>query len=105
VAYVYQVSFEISPERQGDLEVGGALERVLGFLRVMLPAEPGYTTARAIYSLDMPDRIRVLVESVWDHWEDLETHRQSALAEDKILREFADLTPEMLEVRTFREVD
>ena len=32
-------------------------------------------------------------------------HRRSSLAEDKILREFADLTPEMLEVRTFREVD
>lgn len=105
MAYVYQVSFDISPERQTELEVGSSLERVLGFLRVLLPAEPGYTTARAIYSLDFPDRIRVMVESVWDHWEDLETHRKSTLAEDKILREFADLLPEMLEIRTFREVD
>ena len=87
------------------MEVGSSLERVLGFLRVSLPAEPGYTTARAVYSLDLPDRIRVVVESVWDHWEDMETHRKSALAEDKILREFADLVPEMLEARTFREVD
>jgi hypothetical protein len=105
VAYVYQVSFDISPERQSELEVGSSLERVLGFLRVSLPAEPGYTTARAVYSLDLPGRIRVVVESVWDHWEDLHAHRQSSLAEDKILREFAHLTPEMLEVRTFREVD
>jgi hypothetical protein len=105
VAYVYQVSFDIAPERRDQLEVGSSLERVLGFLRVSLPAEPGYTTARAVYSLDLPDRIRVVVESVWDHWEDMETHRKSAMAEDKILREFADVLPEMLEIMTFREVD
>jgi hypothetical protein len=105
MAYVYQVSFDISPEHQSELEVGSSLERVLGFLRVILPSEPGYTTARAVYSLNLPDRTRVIVESVWDHWEDMETHRRSALAEDKILREFSLLTPEMLEIRTFREVD
>lgn len=105
MAYVYQVSFDIPPDRQDELEVGSSLERVLGFLRVILPAEPGYTTARAVYSLDMPGRIQIVVESVWDHWEDLHTHRQSTLAEDKILREFAYLTAEMLEIRTFREVD
>ncbi len=105
MAYVYQVSFDIPIDRQDELEVGSSLERVLGFLRVMLPAEPGYTTARAIYSLDLPERVRIVVESVWDHWEDLQTHRKSALAEDKILREFAYLAPEMLDIRTFREVD
>jgi hypothetical protein len=105
MAYVYQVSFDIAPEQQRQLEVGASLERVLGFLRALLPAEPGYMTARAVYSLDLPDRIRVVVESVWDHWEDLETHRKSGLAEDKILREFGHLLPDMLEVRTFREVD
>jgi hypothetical protein len=105
MAYVYQVSFDIPPERENELAVGSSLERVLGFLRVVLPAEPGFTTARAVYSLDLPDRIRIVVESVWDHWEDLQIHRSSELAEDKILREFAYLTPEMLEVRTFREVD
>jgi len=105
VAYVYQVSFDIPPDRQDELQVGSSLERVVSLLRVILPAEPGYTTARAVYSLDMPGRIRIVVESVWDHWEDLHLHQQSALAEDKILREFAYLTPEMLDVHTFREVD
>lgn len=105
MAYVYQVSFDISPEQKNELEIGASLERVLGLLRVLLPAEPGYTTARAVYSLEIPGRTRVVVESVWDHWEDLVTHRRSSLAEDKILREFADLAPEMLEVRAFREVD
>jgi hypothetical protein len=105
VAYIYQVSFDISPAEKSELEVGASLERVLGMLRVLLPAEPGYTTARAVYSLETPGRTRVVVESVWDHWEDLVTHRRSSLAEDKILREFADLALEMLEIRTFREVD
>jgi hypothetical protein len=105
VAYVYQVSFDLPLERQDQLQVGSSLERVLGFLRVSLPEEPGYTSARAAYSLDLPDRIRVVFESVWDHWEDLESHRRSARAEDKILFEFASLTREMLEVHTLREVD
>jgi hypothetical protein len=105
MAYVYQVSFGIAPQLKGELEVGASLERVLGMLRVMLPAEPGYTTSRAIYSLEDPQRIQVVVESVWDHWEDLANHRRSSLAEDKILREFADLTPDMLDIRAFREVD
>jgi hypothetical protein len=105
MAYVYQVSFGIAPQLKGELEVGASLERVLGMLRVMLPAEPGYTTSRAIYSLEDPQRIQVVVESVWDHWEDLVSHRQSSLAEDKILREFADLTPDMLDISAFREVD
>ena len=105
MAYVYQVSFDLPPERRADLEVGSSLERVLGFLRSVLPAEPGYTTTRAVYSLDLPDRVSVVVESVWDHWEDMETHRRSAMAEDKILREFGHLAPEMLRIRTFREVD
>ena len=105
MAYVYQVSFDISPTRQHELETGSSLERVLGYLRTVLPGEPGFTTARAVFSLDLPDRTRVLVESVWDHWEDLETHRKSALAEEKILREYSHLSPEMLEIRTFQEVD
>lgn len=105
MAYVYQVAFDIAPEQVNELEVGASLERVLGLMRVLLPAEPGYTTARAVYSLETPGPTRVVVESVWDHWEDLVIHRRSSLAEDKILREFAHLTPEMLEVRTFREID
>jgi hypothetical protein len=105
MAYVYQVGFDISPEHKSELEIGSSLERVLALMRVLLPAEPGYTTARAVYSLETPGPTRVVVESVWDHWEDLVIHRRSSLAEDKILREFADLTSEMLEVRTFREID
>ena len=41
MAYVYQVSFDIPPDRQDEIEVGASLERVLGFLRVILPSEPG----------------------------------------------------------------
>jgi hypothetical protein len=105
MAYVYQVSFDISPMRQFELETGSSLERVLGYLRTVLAGEPGFTTARAIFSLDLADRTLVVVESVWDHWEDMETHRKSTLAEDKILREYSHLDPEMLEIRTFQEVD
>jgi hypothetical protein len=105
VAYFYQVSFDIPPDREDELAVGSSLERVLGLLRAILPSEPGFTSVRAIYSLDLADRIKIVVQSVWDHWGDLEKHRLSSLAEDKILREFAYVTPDMLEIHTFREVD
>ena len=105
MAYIYQVSFDIRPDQMTELEIGASLERVIGYLRTLLPSEPGYISAQAISSLDDPDRTRVIVQSVWDYWNELEQHRQSSLAEDKVLSEFephvslADLT-----VRVYQEV-
>ena len=88
MAYVYQVSFDIRPEQMGQLEIGASLERVLAYLRALLPSEAGYITSRAMSSLDYPERTHVIVQSVWDSWEDLARHRRSSLAEDKVLSEF-----------------
>jgi heme-degrading monooxygenase HmoA len=106
MAYMYSVSFEIPSERMDELQTGAALERVLGYLRALLPSEPGFTTVRALRSTGPVGRISVLVESVWETWDDLVHHRQSSLAEDKVLEEFgphvelSDLT-----ARTYQEVD
>jgi hypothetical protein len=88
MAYLYQVSFDIRPAQMRELEIGASLERVLAYLRALLPGEAGYITSRAMSSLEDPDRTHVIVQSVWDRWEDLARHRQSSLAEDKVLREF-----------------
>jgi hypothetical protein len=106
MAYVYRVSFSIQPEIMDQLEVGSSLERVLGYLRALLPGEPGHMGTRALYAIGEGDQIEVVVESTWGNWQDLELHRRSLLAENKVLNEFEphvelhDLT-----ARVYGEVD
>jgi hypothetical protein len=105
MAYVYQVSFDIRPEQMSQLEIGASLERVLGYLRALLPSEVGSITSRVMSSLDYPDRTHVIVQSVWDSWEDLARHRGSSLAEDKVLSEFEPhVALEDLVVHAYEEV-
>ena len=105
MAYVYQVTFDIRLEQMNELEIGASLERILAYLRALLPGETGYITSRAMSSLNVPDRTHVIVQSVWDHWEDLARHRRSSLAEDKVLREFEPhVTLKDLTVHAYQEV-
>jgi hypothetical protein len=105
MAYVYQVSFDIRPDQMNQLQIGASLERVLGYLRSLLPNETGFMMARAMYSLDVPDTTHLVFESVWESWEDLESHRQSELAESKVLVEFEPhVSTEHLAAHTFEEV-
>jgi len=106
MAYVYQVSFDIRPDQMSELEIGASLERVLGYLRTLLPAETGFVTSRAIYSVDIPETTHLVFESVWERWGDLDDHRQSSLAEDKVLTEFKPhVALEDLSVHAYQEVD
>jgi hypothetical protein len=88
MAYIYQVGFDIRPDQMSELQIGASLERVLAYLRVLLPGEVGYITARAMYSVDVADRTHLVFESAWEGWDDLENHRRSSISEDKVLTEF-----------------
>jgi hypothetical protein len=88
MAYVYFVGFEVGRGQMGQLEIGAALERVLSYLRTLLPSEQGFTTVRAIRSVGTGNRVTIHVESEWDTWSDIVRHKESSLAEDKVLREF-----------------
>jgi hypothetical protein len=88
MAYIYQVGFDIRRDQAAELQVGASLEKALAYLCTLLPGEPGHINSRALSSLDIPDRTHVLFESTWETWEDVEAHRRSSLAEDKILTEF-----------------
>jgi hypothetical protein len=107
MAYIYSISFDIGPDKKDDLQIGASLERTLGYLRTLLPSEIGFITARAMYALD-PDEngeVDLIFQSVWDRWEDLRSHQESSLAEDKVLREFAPhVELEDLRVRIYEEV-
>jgi hypothetical protein len=105
MAYVYQVSFDIRPEQMSELHIGASLERALAYLRTLLPGQAGHITSRAFYSLDVPDRTHLIFQSIWEGWDDLEAHRGSSLAENKVLTEFQPhVTLEDLDVRVYEEV-
>ncbi|MFL7795172.1 MAG: hypothetical protein AB8I69_23735 [Anaerolineae bacterium] len=105
MAYIYQVGFDIRPDQMSELQVGASLERVLAYLRALLPGEVGYITARAMYSVDVPDRTHLIFESVWEGWDDLESHRRSSISEDKVLTEFKPhVELQDLTVRAYEEV-
>jgi hypothetical protein len=106
MAYIYHVSFDVRPEQASELQIGHSLERVLGYLRSLLPSQDGYISSRAMYSVDEPETTDLVVQSMWHEWSDLDKHRQSALAEDKVLTEFEPhVSLKDLVVRIYEEVD
>jgi len=105
MAYIYEVSFDIRNDQLTQLQIGAPLERVIGYLRSLLPSEPGYVTSRAMYSLDLPDSTNLVIESIWETWEDLENHKDSRLVEQKSLTEFGThINEDALKVRVYEEV-
>jgi hypothetical protein len=106
MAYIYQVTFDIRPDQMSELHIGNSLERVLGYLRSLLPSQDGYITSRAMFSVDAPEETSLVVQSTWQEWTDLENHRESALSEEKVLTEFRPhVSLKDLTVRVYEEVD
>jgi heme-degrading monooxygenase HmoA len=102
---MYQLHFSISPKDMDELELGAALERVVGYLKVLLPSVPGFVTARALFSVDSPERTDIVVQSLWETWDDLVRHRDSSLSEEKVLKEFErHLTIGDLTSRAYEEI-
>jgi heme-degrading monooxygenase HmoA len=105
MAYIFQVSFNIPKTDMSKLDIGGSIERTLGYLKTLLPSQPGFIDTRVLYSLDDEEKTYVVVVSEWNNWEDLENHRESSLSEDKVLEEFSPHTkPEDLIIRVYGEV-
>ncbi len=89
MSYIYRINFDIDSAEFGALSIGHELQRSVGYLRAILPNEPGYITSRAMYSLSNEEKTHIVFESVWDTWDDIELHRsQSMLNEEKLLHEF-----------------
>jgi hypothetical protein len=105
MAYIYQVRFDIDPDQMNQLEIGASLERVLAYLRALLPSQMGYISAQAMFSLNIPDRTQLIFQSIWETWDDIDAHRHSSLLEDKILVEFEPHVPlEDLTSQIYEEV-
>jgi len=105
MAFIYHVGFNIGPDQMNELQIGSSLERTVGYLKTLLPSEPGFVAARAMYSLDIEGKTHLIFETVWESWEDIEAHANSSLAEDKVLSEFQPhLRLEHLTVHKYGEV-
>ncbi len=88
MSYINQISFSIDKDEMSTLEIGNSLERVLGYMRTLMPSQQGFIATRAMHTLPGSDKIHLLFESTWDTWEDFQKHLKSNLAETKILTEF-----------------
>jgi len=105
MAYIYQIDFDIHPNQMSQLQIGEALERVIGYLKTLLPNQTGHVTSRAMFSVDDPARTHLVFESIWETWDNLEAHRASTLSENKVLEEFQPhVSLENLQVHTFEEI-
>ncbi len=106
MAYMYQVSFNIRPDQSSQLKIGQSLEKVLGYLKTILPSQSGFIDTRVFYSLNEKENIYVVCISEWDYWEDLEKHRESGFSEEKVLEEFDPvIKKEDLIIRIYKEID
>jgi hypothetical protein len=103
--YVYEVSFEIRPDQMNELEIGQSLERLVGYMKIRLPVQPGFVFADAWYSVDNPASTRVIARSEWSDWNDVEKHRKSSLIEDHLFEEFEPyVNRDNVTIRTYAEV-
>jgi len=103
--YVYEVSFEIRPDQMTQLEIGHSLERLVGYMKIRLPVQPGFVFADAWYSVDDPGRTRIVTRSEWSDWSDVEAHRASSILEDHLFEEFdPHVHSGNVTIRTYAEV-
>jgi hypothetical protein len=103
--YVYEVSFDIAPSQMGELEIGQSLERLVGYMKIRLPSQTGFVLADAFYSVDDPDKTRIVMRSEWSDWGDVEAHCESHLVEDQVFEQFdPHVDRNSITVRTYAEV-
>ena len=103
--YLYEVSFDIRLDQMSQREIGAALERLVGYLKIRLPVQRGFVSADAWYSVDEAETTHVVAQSQWTEWSDLLTHRASSLLEDHLFEEFDPHVDEKdVTIRTYAEV-
>lgn len=86
--YTYHVEFDMPPGGMDLFQVGRELEIVAATLKSVLPGETGMVTSRTLYSLDRPDSVHVIFESLWEDWDDLVRHREGDLDEYKYVTQW-----------------
>lgn len=104
--YIYQTTFDIQRDDIAQLQIGRSLELSLAYLKVFIANEPGFTNARAMYSISQDNLVHIIFESTWEDWATLENHwEKSPFAEKKMLNRFEmKVTPMNVATQIYEEV-
>src|SRR5512142_277055 len=104
--YVYQTTFDIDTDDLDQLQIGRSLQLSFAYLKAFLVNEPGFISARAMYSLEHAKKTHVAFESTWEDWEALDAHRErSPFAESKMLHRFElKVVPDNLADHIYEEI-
>ena len=61
----------------------------------------GHVSSRTLYSLDRADMVHIIMESMWETWDDLVHHRDSDHDEFKYVSEWAPDLAHGVEVHVY----
>ena len=104
MSYVYHISFNLDKETAESRLIRSKVERVMAYMKALLPGEPGFITIRVMYSVSENTNTHLIFESSWDTWDDIKKHQKSNLLETKVLKEFEEhLQFKHLRVALYRE--
>jgi hypothetical protein len=67
------------------LDIGEQLEALAASVRSDLPGEPGLISAIEMHSFDEEAPVRVIFQSIWESWVDLQRHIGSDLDAQELL--------------------
>ena len=77
--YIYQTQIELTQDQAAELDMGEEIEVLAASIRWGLPAQPGLVSALEMHSFDEEAPVRVIFQSVWETWSDLQRHLGSDL--------------------------
>jgi len=103
--YIYQTQIELSQEQAAQLDMGEAIETLAASVRSALPGQPGLVSAIEMHSFDEEAPVRVIFQSVWESWSDLQRHLDFYLNAQRMLEEWgADFLATPPESQIFRQI-
>jgi hypothetical protein len=77
--YIYQTQIELTQDQAAELDIGEELEALAASVRWGLPGQPGLISAVEMHSFDEDAPVRLIFQSIWESWADLQRHLGSAL--------------------------
>jgi hypothetical protein len=88
--YIYQTQIELTQDQAGELDMGEEIEALAASIRWGLPAQPGLVSALEMHSFDEEAPVRVIFQSVWETWSDLQRHLGSNLDAQLLLESWGE---------------
>ena len=83
--YIYQTQIELTQDQAAELDMGEEIEALAASVRWALPGQPGLISATEMHSFDEDAPVRVIFQSIWESWSDLQRHLGSDLNAHRLL--------------------